>query len=93
MPSMTARVEIETANKDSASIQNFEVKLPQTALKIDRANVDLTQVDSIGQLVDNAKLTLRIAPSEVCLKDLASFVPAFQNFAERACRRNICGNG
>lgn len=71
-----------TANKDSASIQNFEVKLPQTALKIDRANVDLTQVDSIGQLVDNAKLTLRIAPSEVCLKDLASFVPAFQNFAD-----------
>ena len=27
-------------------------------------------------------MNLRIAPSEVCLKDLSAFVPAFQNFAD-----------
>ena len=69
-------------NKDSLSVKNFEVRLPETTLKIAQATVDLSKVDSTSQLINNALLNLRIAPSEVCLKDLSAFVPAFQNFAD-----------
>ncbi len=69
-------------NRDSAFINNFEIKLPQTDLKIDRATIDLATVDSISQLINNAPLNLNIAPSQICLKDLSPFVPAFRNFTD-----------
>lgn len=69
-------------NQDSAFINNFEVRLPQTDLKIDRAIINLTEVDSISQLLNNAPVNLNIAPSQICLKDLSPFVPAFSNFME-----------
>lgn len=69
-------------NRDSAIINNFEIRLPETDLKIDRANIDLTKTKSAGDLLDRSPLLLNIAPSQICLKDLAPFVPAFKNFTE-----------
>ncbi len=69
-------------NLDSIHVQNFSIGLPQTNLRITEAKVDLTQMDSVSTLVDNAALTLKIAPSHICLKDFSSFVPAFQNFTD-----------
>lgn len=67
-------------NRDSASLGNFEVKLPQTTLRIDRAQIHTDQVDSLADLLNDAPLNLDIAPSQICLKDLAPLVPAFRNF-------------
>lgn len=69
-------------NQDSTFINNFEIKLPNTNLKIDRARIDLTDTETIGELLNHSPLTLNIAPSQICLKDFSMFVPAFRNFSE-----------
>lgn len=69
-------------NRDSAFLQDFEIRLPQTDLKIARARIDLTQVDSLPAILDNAPVDLDIAPSQICLKDLSPFVPALRNFGD-----------
>lgn len=70
------------ANRDSAFIHDFEIRLPQTDLRIERAHIDFTRMDSLHHLLNDAPLTLDIAPSQVCLKDLSAFVPAFRNFTD-----------
>lgn len=70
------------ANRDSAFLQDFEIRLPQTDLKIARARIDLTQVDSLPAILDNAPIDLDIATSRICLQDLSPFVPAFRNFTD-----------
>lgn len=70
------------ASRDSINIDNFEIQMPRSSLKIDDASIDISKVDSIHQLLDNAPLRLEIAPSEICLKDFAGFVPAFKNFTD-----------
>lgn len=69
-------------NKDSALINNFEVKLPETDFKIARANINLTNTGNVKELLDQAPLKLDIAPSQICLKDLSAFVPTFRNFSD-----------
>lgn len=69
-------------NRDSAFVRNFELKLPNTNLGIEIAKIDLSSLDSIGALLNNAPIDLKISPSQVCLKDLSPFVPAFKNFSD-----------
>ncbi|MDR1160776.1 MAG: translocation/assembly module TamB [Tannerellaceae bacterium] len=69
-------------NRDSAFVQNFQVKLPKTDLKIDRANIRLTEVTDGESFLDKAPVTLDIAPSHIYLKELSCFVPAFGNFVD-----------
>ncbi|MCD7935378.1 MAG: translocation/assembly module TamB [Tannerellaceae bacterium] len=69
-------------NPDSAHIHNFEIRLPETHLKIGQARIDFTPVDSLSRLVDQAPVALTIEPSQICLRDLAAFVPAFSNFTD-----------
>lgn len=70
------------ANKDSAIINNFEIKLPETDLKIDRAHIHTGEAVSASDLLDHSPVELNIAPSQICLKDLSAFVPAFRNFSK-----------
>ena len=70
------------ANKDSAIINNFEIKLPETDLKIDRAHINMEEATDVNELLNHSPVALNIAPSQVCLKDLSAFVPAFRNFSE-----------
>lgn len=70
------------ANRDSAFINDFEIRLPRTDLRLQQAHIDFTKVDSIAQIVDKAPVKLAIAPSSICLKDLQAFVPAFKNFSD-----------
>lgn len=69
-------------NKDSAFVDNFEIKLPQTNLKIDHASINLTKVKQLKDWMNSALITLSIPSSQVCLKDLSPFVPAFHNFTD-----------
>lgn len=70
------------SNRDSAFVNDFEIRLPQTSLKVQTARICFSEVDSIASLIDKAPLELRIAPSQLCLKDLQAFVPAFRNFTD-----------
>lgn len=69
-------------NRDSAFINNFEIKLPETDLKISRAQIGMQEIKNATELLNQAPLELNISPSQICLKDLSPFVPAFQNFTE-----------
>ncbi|MDH6304325.1 hypothetical protein M2459_001057 [Parabacteroides sp. PF5-5] len=70
------------ANQDSAYIHNFEIKLPETDLKINRANINIAEVNNLEELLNKAPLTLDIIPSQIYLKELSMFVPAFRNFTD-----------
>lgn len=70
------------ANKDSATIRNFEIKLPETVLRIDRAHIHTQEATDSSSWLDHSPVELNIVPSQICLKDLSAFVPAFRNFSE-----------
>lgn len=70
------------ANQDSAFINNFEIRLPHTNLKLQKAQINFAEVDSFAHIKDHAPIKLAIAPSSICLKDLQAFVPAFKNFSD-----------
>ncbi|MDR1918484.1 MAG: translocation/assembly module TamB domain-containing protein [Tannerellaceae bacterium] len=69
-------------NSDSLSLRDFDVKLAESHLKIARAHIDLSQVNTPAELLTEAPIRLDVAPSEVFLKEFAPFVPAFQNFTD-----------
>ena len=71
------------ANKDSINIHDLAVQLPQSKLQISKAAIQLTALDSLHTLIDNAPLQIDINPSQIYLKDLAAFVPAFKNFTDK----------
>ena len=69
-------------NRDSVFIQDFEIALPESNLKIDRAHMDLTSVSGPSDFGEKANLTLHIAPSQLCPSNFSAFVPALRNFNE-----------
>lgn len=69
-------------NRDSAFVQDFEVRLPPDKLEDRACRIDLSEIDSLPALLNNAPIDLNITPSQICLKDLSPFVPAFKNFAD-----------
>ena len=71
-----------SATKDSTVLRHLEIKLPQTNLKIDHAHILTENVDSLPALLNNSPVILDMNPSQICLKDLSAFVPAFRNFSE-----------
>ena len=56
--------------------------MPETDLKISKARIDMREISNASELLNHAPLALNISPSQICLKDLSSFVPAFSNFTE-----------
>ena len=69
-------------NRDSISLKELQVRLPQTNFRVEEANIDLKEIKSLEELINNAPLKLKIAQSEICLSDIQAFVPAFSNFRE-----------
>lgn len=70
------------ANRDSAVIQNFSVKLPETDFRLEHACLHPADTGGLAGFLDHSPVELQIAPSQVCLKDLSAFVPAFRHFTE-----------
>jgi Family of unknown function (DUF490). len=70
------------ANKDSAFVKNFKIKLPGTDFKIDEATMCLTDIEDFDALINRAPVKLKIAPSSIRPSDLKVFVPTFSNFKE-----------
>ena len=69
-------------NRDSVSVKDFQLRLPNTDFRIEEAYIGLSEINSFTELVDNAPVKLKITQSEICLSDLRAFVPAFSNFNE-----------
>ncbi|MDR1408578.1 MAG: translocation/assembly module TamB domain-containing protein [Tannerella sp.] len=69
-----------TANADSAAIHDLTALMPATSLRIDTASVCYHELDSLHLWVSKAPVRLKMAPSSICLKDIAAFVPAFAGF-------------
>ncbi|MCC8095388.1 MAG: hypothetical protein LIP05_08540 [Tannerellaceae bacterium] len=70
------------ANKDSAYIRDFEIRLPHTNLNIGGVTMGTSRIDSLQNLLNDAPVNLNIAPSRISLQDLSAFVPAFVNFKD-----------
>lgn len=71
-----------SGNRDSLHISNFEVRLPHSDLRVRHGCLHLPEMENLAALPDEAPVTLDIAPSQICLKDLSAFVPAFTNFTD-----------
>jgi hypothetical protein len=72
-----------TGNHDSLSVRNLDIRLPATSLHIPVAGIRLNKTDSLPPSPYQAPVELQIAPSQICLKDISAFVPAFKNFADK----------
>jgi hypothetical protein len=71
-----------TGNRDSVRIRDFDIKLPESNLKITSAGIDFAGIGQASEIFTNAPITLDIAPSQIYLKELTPFIPAFSNFTD-----------
>ncbi len=69
-------------NRDSVFVNNFEILLPESNLRISRAHLDISEIKTTDEFLNKANISLIIPPSQLCPRDFASFVPAFKNFNE-----------
>ncbi|MDR2118291.1 MAG: translocation/assembly module TamB domain-containing protein [Tannerellaceae bacterium] len=65
-----------SANRDSLNLRSFEIKLPESTLKIARAQIDYAGVSGMDDWLSRAPVRLDIAPSELYPKEFAPFMPA-----------------
>ena len=70
------------ADRQSMSVNNVDIRLSGTQLKIPAAHIRFGEADGLKQQTE-ASLELRMDSSHVSLRDFAAFVPAFRNFSER----------
>jgi len=67
-------------NRDSATLRNLSVLLPETSLRIDTAGIKFNGWYDDSSLIDSVFLRVKISPSTVCPKDISPFVPALYDF-------------
>ena len=70
-----------TGNQDSVTVRQLKILLPQTQLHIAGASVR-SSIDRLLKGQTEAPLTIQIEPSQISLRDLSAFVPAFQHASE-----------
>ncbi len=70
------------ASKEKASINNLEIYLPKSFLSIENIIADFKDVSKSSEYISNSSISLKINPSEIRLKDIKSFVPAFENYKD-----------
>ncbi|NDV67549.1 translocation/assembly module TamB [Dysgonomonas sp. 25] len=65
-----------------ASIRGFRLDLPDSFLQFDKCEVDLSNVATTKDLLDNATFDCIITPSYIAPKDVAAFTPALRYFTD-----------
>lgn len=65
-----------------ASVRGFRLDLPNSYLQLDKCEIDLSNVESSKDLLDNATFDCVIAPSFFAPKDISAFTPALQYFTD-----------
>lgn len=68
------------ADSSRIAINQFNLALPNSDVKIDSTFFDYSRVDSLHHLADSAYIYLNIDDSPLILSDLATFAPALKRF-------------
>ncbi len=67
-------------NRDSVFIQDFEIRLPKSEFRVEKANINLKEVHEPEDFLTKAPIVLKIPTSQIYLHELSPFVPVFHNF-------------
>ena len=70
-------------NERQMAIENFEIDLPGTSLKMDTIRMQYDSLDSFNHFITDVQFSLKMLPSYLTLHDLSPFIPAFANFKEK----------
>jgi len=70
-------------NQNAMTIDNFEIDLPGTTLKMDTIRMEYDSLASFNRFVTDVNFSFRLLPSYITLQDISAFVPALENFRER----------
>ena len=71
------------ANDRKMRIENFAIDLPNTSLEADTIRMEYDSLGAFGNFARDVRFSFHILPSEVVLRDLSAFVPAFKPFKEK----------
>lgn len=70
-------------NGKATRIENFKIELPETAIALDRLQLNYKNTHAFDKPLDKVHVSLRIAPSSyITLKDISPFIPALSHFKE-----------
>ncbi|MDR1344296.1 MAG: translocation/assembly module TamB domain-containing protein [Tannerellaceae bacterium] len=69
-------------NRDSLSVHDFDIRLPESRLNITRAQIMYSGASTVGEIIAGAPVSLTLSSPELYLKELAAFVPAFGCFTD-----------
>lgn len=67
-------------NTQGLKVENFAIELPHTHLRMDTLTMSYDSLGSFQHFADEVHFTFRMLPSELTLKDLSPFIPAFAAF-------------
>lgn len=68
------------ANKKSASLNDFLLRLPESAVRIDSLSFDYSRVAAQSQFADSAFFQLNMPVSQISLADIRAFAPQLRHF-------------
>ena len=71
------------ANDQKMNIENFAIDLPNTSLAMDTIRMEYDSLGAFGNFANDVHFSFRMLPSDIVLRDLAAFVPAFSPFKEK----------
>lgn len=69
-------------NSQQMNIEHFAIDLPGTALALDTIRMEYTGPEAFERFTDDVRFSFHLLPSQITLKDISSFVPAFSSFKE-----------
>ncbi|MDR3118080.1 MAG: translocation/assembly module TamB [Mediterranea sp.] len=70
-------------NERQMSIENFEVDLPGTSLRMDTIRMHYDSLESFNNFITDVRFSFKMLPSSVTLQDISPFVPALAHFKEK----------
>lgn len=69
-------------NNESMKIENFELDLPESSLKMDTVYLNYSGFESFNSFAESVSFSLKLLPSYFTPKDFSPFLPSFSNFSE-----------
>lgn len=70
-------------NEQHISIENFEIDLPGTSLRMDTIRMEYNSLDAFNNFITDVHFSFKVLPSYITLQDISPFIPILANFEER----------
>ena len=71
-----------TGNEQKMQIAGFCIEMPHTNLRMDTIRMEYDSLKAMEDFVHNVRFSCRMLPSDITLRDLSAFVPAFSSFKD-----------